>query len=692
MKDTLLVEIGLEELPPLAVSPLSEKFGRLLNNQLVNMGFETGTLKWFGTPRRVAVVIEGVSQKQPNKQITKKGPAIRSSFDENGKPTKSAIGFAKSCGVELEKLSRLKKDKEEWLAYNTTAIGKPILEAIVPITDEILQKLPLTRKMRWGDGGEEFLRPIRWVTILYGDKQADGSVFGIKVDHFTYGHRFMGSGKITLSCAQEYCDQLKANNVIVDQQDRKIIIREQITNLAATANATPVIEEILLEEVSALVEWPRGILGTFDKKFLQLPEEVVTSSMQDHQKYFPLRNAKGALSNAFVTIANIESENKNIIRQGNERVIRPRLEDAKFFYEQDQKAPLLSRYPKLSGIVFERRLGNLFEKSERVKKIALFICKNFSARDDLCLLGSEASRCDLTTEMVAEFPSLQGIMGSTYARLEVELSPIADAIRYFYHPRFANDELPPTAEGQCLAFADKLDTIVGISGIGLKPTGDKDPFALRRAAIGLVRLLVENEIELCLTSAIQKAITGYQGISLLKETDAISLQFIRDRMRGYFVGKGMAPQVCKAAMSSQSQSPADIACRINALRSFYESDESKNLIVANRRIVNILRKNPLPNRSDVAKEELFSMDLEIALAKHYAEVNPLAKSLYQKKKYEEYLFEISSFKNPVDQFFENVQVISENKTVTNNRLALLGQLNELFSRVGDLSLLGQPER
>ena len=692
MKDTLLVEIGLEELPPLAVSPLSEKFGRSLNNQLVNMGFETGPKKWFGTPRRIAVVIEEVSQRQPDKKTTKKGPAITSSFDENGKPTKAAIGFAKSCGVGLEKLGRLKKDNEEWLAYDTTTVGKPILEAIIPVTEEILQKVPLTRKMKWDDGEEEFLRPIRWVTILYGDNQADGSVFGIKVDRFTYGHRSMSPGKLNLSCAQEYCDNLKTKNVIVDQLDRKTIIREQIIDLAATANATPVIEETLLEEVSALVEWPRGILGTFDKKFLQLPEEVVISSMQDHQKYFPLKNTAGELSNAFVTIANVESEDENLIRQGNERVIRPRLEDAKFFYEQDQKAPLLSRYPKLSGMVFERRLGNLFEKSERVKKIALFICGNFNARDGLCSLGSEASRCDLTTEMVAEFPKLQGIMGSTYARLETELSPIADAIRYFYHPRFANDELPPTAEGQCLAFADKLDTIVGIAGIGLKPTGDKDPFALRRAAIGLVRLLVENEIELCLTSAIQKAITGYKGITLLKETDAISLQFIRDRMRGYFVEKGMAPQVCKAAMSSQSQSPADIACRINALQSFYESDESKNLIAANRRIANILKKNPLPSCSDLAKEELFSVDFEIALAKRYADVNSLAESLYQKKEYEKYLFEISSFKNPVDQFFENVQVITENKTVTNNRLALLKQLNELFGRIGDLSLLGQSER
>ena len=687
MKNPLLIEIGLEELPPLLVNHLSETFCDSIKERLASLGYETGDSKSYGTPRRIACVIEGIPETQKSKEILRRGPGVNSAFDANGNPTRAALGFAQSCGVDVKELERFETKDGVWLAHRTTIQGGHLIDDIPEAVNQTLKKIPLPRKMRWGDGDEEFIRPIRWATILHGDKLAKGKVFNIDISSFTYGHRHMGGGKVALSTVNSYSQTLKDNYVICDFDERKKTILNQVHKLAEELNCKPVVSENLLEEVCSLVEWPQAIIGTFDESFLTLPQEVIMSTMQGHQKYFPLRDNSGDLKNAFITIANIESRKKEIVKKGNERVITPRLEDAKFFYQQDIKTPLLERYERLGGVVFERRLGSLLEKSERIDKITQATCTQFSARGEICSLGAKASRCDLTTDMVREFPELQGIMGGCYASLKPETAQIEETIRYFYHPRFANDGLPPTTEGQCLAFADKLDTIVGICGIGLKPTGDKDPFALRRAAIGLIRILVEKEIDIDLNSAIEIAIKGYERTQLIPETLAVSSQFIFDRMKGYLAEKGIKSSVSRAVFASESLSPLDISHRIDAIQSFTELSQAADLVASHKRISNILKKKKEAKILPKPKKKLLEIPAEIALVEYYEELQQTTNTLYQQKDYQQYLIEIAGCKTHIDRFFDEVKIITDNKEMTENRLSIMNEANELFCKIGDLTHL-----
>tara|TARA_B100000674_G_scaffold463952_1_gene445440 strand:- start:1293 stop:3365 length:2073 start_codon:yes stop_codon:yes gene_type:complete len=687
MKNPLLIEIGLEELPPLLIKHLSETFCDSIKKRLASLGYETGGSKSYGTPRRIACVIEGIPEKQNSKEILKRGPGFNRAFDADGNPTKAALGFAQSCGVDLKELERFETKDGVWLAHRTTVEGGYLIDDIPQVVDQTLKKIPLPRKMRWGDGDEEFIRPIRWVTVFHGDKLAKGKVFNIDIGNFTYGHRHMGGAKLALPNVNDYSQILKDNYVICDFDERKKTILAEVHKLAGEHNCKPIVSENLLEEVCSLVEWPRAILGTFDESFLTLPEEVIMSTMQDHQKYFPLRDDSGDLKNAFITIANIESRKEDIVRKGNERVITPRLEDAKFFYQQDIKTPLLERYQRLAGVVFERRLGSLLEKSERIAKITQAICTQFNAREEVCRLAAKASRCDLTTDMVREFPGLQGIMGGCYASLKPETAQIEETIRYFYHPRFANDRLPSTTEGQCLSFADKLDTVVGICGIGLKPTGDKDPFALRRAAIGLIRILLEKKIDIDLNHAIEIAAKSYERSQLIPETLAVSSQFIFDRMKGYLADKGVKSSVSRAVFASESLSPLDLSHRIDAIQSFSKLPQAADLIASHKRISNILKKKEEAKLLSKPRKDLLEMPAEIALVEYYEELQQTTNVLYGQKDYQQYLIEIAGCKTHIDRFFDEVKVITDNKEITENRLSIMNEANELLCRIGDLTHL-----
>ena len=687
MKKPLLIEIGLEELPPLLVYRLAENFCDSIKERLASLGYGNGGSKSYGTPRRIACVIEGIPEKQTSKEILKKGPGFDKAFDPAGNPTKAALGFAQSCSVDVKELERFETKNGVWLAHRATVEGCYLIDDIPEVVDQALNKIPLPRKMRWGDGDEEFIRPIRWATILHGSKLAKGKVFNIDIDRFTYGHRHMGGIKVTLSNVNDYPQMLKDNYVICDFDQRKKTILHQVDKLAGAHNCNPIVSENLLEEVCSLVEWPRAILGTFDESFLTLPEEVIMSTMQDHQKYFPLRDNSGKLKNAFITVANIETRKEEIVKKGNERVVAPRLEDAKFFYQQDIKTPLLERYQRLAGVVFERRLGSLLEKSERIDRITQVICTQFNAREEICRLGAKASRCDLTTDMVREFPKLQGIMGGYYASLKPETAQIEQTIRYFYHPRFAKDGLPPTAEGQCLAFADKLDTVVGICGIGLKPTGEKDPFALRRAAIGMIRILVEKEIDIDLNSAIEIAIKAYENTQLIPETLAISSQFIFDRMKGYLSEKGIKSSVIKAVFTSESLSPLDLSHRIDAIQSFTKLPQAADLIASHKRVSNILKKNEETKLLPTPRKRLLETPAEIALVEYSEELQQMTNTLYQQQDYLQYLIEIAGCKAHIDRFFDEVKIITDNNETTENRLSIINEANKLFCRIGDLTHL-----
>lgn len=685
--DNLLIELGTEELPPKALLQLSEAFAAGLDKQLRAAGFEFKALESFATPRRLALRIEHIAAEQPDRVETRRGPALAAAFDASGAPTKAAQGFARSCGVEVSALGRFTSDEGEWLAFEQRVAGRRLFDVVPDMVNTALAGLPIPKRMRWGAGSAEFVRPVHWLVMLYGSDIIAGEVLGLASDRVTHGHRFMHGAPISLAHADDYVASLaNPGYVIAPFATRRERVRTLIEQTARTEGGAAVIDEALLDEVTALVEWPVPICGSFDAHFLELPSEVLIASMQGHQKYFPIRDAHGGLRNRFITLANIDSAAPEAIRAGNERVIRPRLSDADFFYRTDRAKRLDSRLPGLDSMMYEKRLGSLGDKTRRIVSLAATLASACGADSALAGRAAELSRCDLLSDLVGEFPELQGTMGSYYAAADGEAGEVSVAISEFYQPRFSGDAIPATEVGRAVALADKLDSLVGIFGIGSAPTGDRDPFALRRAAIGLLRIIIESDIALDLREAIGFALAAYAGVKLAPDTGEQVYAFVRERLRGYYLERGTPNDVCAAVFANDPSAPAEVARRLEAVSSFRALPAAAALAAANKRIANILKKLDTPPAAEV-NDALLTDAAERELAARHAALAPQAEQLFVAREYTRYMELLASLREPVDAFFDGVMVMCEDTALRANRLALLARMHALFTRVADIARL-----
>ncbi len=683
----LLVEIGTEELPPRALRSLAEALGRALGEGLEGQALAFAGLTTYATPRRLAVLVEALSLRQPDREQVRRGPALAAAFDDEGCPTPAALGFARACGLAVEDLERLETPKGIWLAHRHREPGQPAASLLPDILRQALDRLPIPRRMRWGDGSDLFIRPVHWAVLLLGDQVVSMELMGVRTGRETRGHRFHHPEPIYVAEPAAYAPLLETEgHVLPDLAGRREAIRGQVVEAARRLGGEALIDEDLLEEVTALVEWPVAVTGGFEARFLELPPEVLISTMQDHQKYFPVVDTQGRLLPHFVTVANIESREPALVRAGNERVIRPRLSDAAFFWEQDRKTPLAARIDGLAQVVFQHRLGTLLDKAQRSAVIAAEINEALDGDPRLAERAALLAKCDLLTHMVYEFPELQGTMGRYYALHDGEPEEVAQAIEEHYRPRHAGDALPASLTGQSLGIADRLDTLVGIFAIGQVPTGDKDPFALRRAALGVLRILIEGALDLDLLELLRRVAARF-GAEIDAEAAVMPVfEFILDRLRAYYLDAGIPVQVFEAVRARQPVRPLDFDRRIRAVDRFRTLPEAEALAAANKRIGNILRKAGEPLPSDWQPERLelpAERDLADTLRSVAVEVEPLLEG----GDYTEALQRMARLRAPVDRFFDDVMVMVENESLRHNRLALLRDLQRLFLRVADLSRL-----
>jgi glycyl-tRNA synthetase beta chain len=687
MEHDLLIEIGTEELPPLALRRLATSFRDSLDSLLQENHLAHGAAHAYASPRRLAVHIEKVLLTQPDREVVRRGPAVLAAFDENGDPTKPAQGFARSCGVTVAELDQLETNKGSFLAWRSVEQGRPALEIIPALAEGALKTLPVPKRMRWGDGEVEFVRPVHWVLLLLGSEPVEAEILGIACDRYTRGHRFHCNEKIAIIEPTAYVETLeKEGRVLVDMDRRREVIREQVEAAGRSLGGRARITAELLEEVTALVEWPVAISGSFDPRFLEVPAEALVSSMQDHQKFFPVEDSDGQLLPLFITVANIDSKDPQQVQAGNERVIRPRLEDAAFFWNQDRKQPLASRAEQLNTVTFQQKLGSLGDKQARVGRIATSLADQLGFNNEYVQRAAALCKCDLLTSMVFEFPELQGIMGRYYATHDGETGEVAVALDEQYQPRFAGDALPVTSTGQALAIADRLDTLVGIFAIGQTPTGDKDPFGLRRAALGILRILIEKRLDLDLRSLIDTAAAGFAD-GLVTDLNADELfGFIMERLRGYYLEQDYDADEYAAVLARQPRRPLDFDERLAAVKAFRRLPESASLAAANKRIRNILRKaeTAIPVNHDQA---LLQEPAEQALAAAIARLESVVSPLFENRDYTEALRKLAALQAPVDKFFDDVMVMTDDSALRDNRLALLNALSGLFLQVADISRL-----
>jgi len=684
----LLIEIGTEELPPKALKNLSRAFEQGVSQGLADQGLKPAMIHAYAAPRRLALWLESVPVGQPDKEIQKRGPAVAAAFDDDGNPTPAAVGFARSCGVEVSDLEKLETDKGAWLAYTVHQPGKSTVDVLPELVSQALAKLPIPKRMRWGDGDAEFVRPVHWLVMLQGDQLIEAEVLGIPSGRYTRGHRFHHPEQMLIAEPSAYAPMLETEgHVLADFSARRAAIKGQVVEAAESLNGVAVIDEDLLDEVTALVEWPVAIAGSFEERFLAVPQESLISTMQDHQKYFPVVDKDGRLMPWFITISNIDSGDPQKVREGNERVIRPRFSDSEFFWNQDRKQPLASHIAHLEDVVFQKQLGTLADKARRVEKLSAHIAAQMGVSETEARRAAELSKCDLMTSMVYEFPELQGIMGRYYAEHDKEPGDVAAAMDEQYMPRQAGDELPATGVGRVLAIADRIDTLMGIFAIGQKPSGTKDPFALRRAALGVLRILIECELDLDLRELFEKAAEGLRG--QVEVNDAAieeTFEYCLERLKAYYQDQGIPLTVFESVMALRPGSPLDFNQRIRAVEVFSHLDEAESLAAANKRSGNILKKleGELPERVDSA---LLQEDAEKALALEVDRVRAIVEPLFDEGSYREALEKLASLKEPVDRFFDEVMVMAEDEALRNNRIALLNQLRSLFLRAADLSRL-----
>ncbi len=721
-----LVEIGTEELPPKALLTLRDAFVSGVAAGLDKAGLTHGAIAGFATPRRLAVRVLRLAAAQPEQHLKRRGPPVSGAFDATGAPNRAALAFAESCGTSLEGLQKLDEGKGSFLFFVGTKPGQPATALLPGIVQAALEQLPIPRRMHWGDGTALFVRPVHWVVMLFGKQVVPATLLDTPADRVTHGHRFHAARPIRIASPGVYERVLRERGyVLADFAARRERIRNDVTAAAAAIGGSALIGDALLDEVTALVEWPVVVTGSFEARFLSLPREVLISTLEDHQRYFPVEDAAGKLLPAFITVSNIESREPSQVRAGNERVVRPRLADAAFFFEQDRRQPLAARLAGLDAVTFQAQLGSLGDKTRRVEALAADLAANTGGSPAQAQRAAQLAKCDLLTAMVGEFPELQGIMGSYYATADGESPEVAAAIREHYLPRVAGDALPVTHAGLTVAIADKLDTLAGIFTIGGKPTGTKDPFGLRRAALGLQRILIEKGLDIDLRSTIGNALTAVRvdierthiiatNATVLSETastDAVKkhsakpaqtpeviadeiYDFLMERLRAYYLERaGAAPtpgtaavttEMFDAVLAARPASPVDFDARLKALSTFLGLPESVSLTAANKRIANILRKAGGETASAVDVSRL----RETAEIRLYDAVHGLRDSVAAATRRREYtgaLGQLAQLRPAVDAFFEQVMVMDEDLELRANRLGLLAQLQGLFAGVADLS-------
>jgi len=685
-----LVEIGTEELPPKALRSLMTAFADALATSVDEARLEHGGVHGYASPRRLAVLIEQLGRGQADIKESKKGPPVAIAFDDDGKLTAAGKAFAKKCAVAPSELSRTKTDKGEWLSCDVTEPGQSTADLMPGLVEKALAALPIPRRMRWGAGDAEFVRPVHWVVLLHGSKAIKASVLGVATGNKSRGHRFHSARPIVIKSPAEYLQTLeKGGHVIADFDKRRALVRDGVQAAAKKAGGNVVDGEALYDEVTALVEWPVPITGSFDDDYLSLPREVVISTLTSHQRYFAVADKSGDLLPRFITVANLDSTDPEQVKSGNERVIRPRLADAAFFWEADRRTPLAARQESLREVVYQRGLGSLFDKAARTANLAAEIAAAIDIDSTFVRRAAALAKCDLVTGMVGEFPELQGIMGRYYALSDGEPPAVAEAVAEHYLPRFSGDALPASVDGQILAVADKLDTLAGVFVIGKKPSGNRDPFGLRRAALGVIRVLIECDLDLDLKTLLHNAIEAQPKATEDGADLAVELYtFISERLRRYFLDldPGLATETFDAVLARSPVSLVDFSRRLAAVQAFITLEPAASLAAANKRIANILKKAE-GQGGDAVKEKLLTDPAEVALANALESARERVAPMLEARDYTDALTALADLREPVDLFFDDVMVMADDTAIRNNRLSLLSELRELFLDVADISRL-----
>jgi len=678
-----LVELGTEELPPKALKKLSQAFADGIEQGLAEANLSGSKIELFAAPRRLAVRIADLPEKQEDKEEVVYGPPAKIGFDEDGKPTKAAEGFAKRSGVDV---SEIKTGDNGKLMIELSINGQATTSLLADIVQSSLDKLPIPKRMRWGASRTEFVRPVHWLVMLFGNDIVDGEVLGLKAGNTSRGHRFHAPDDIHIESPAAYEEALRGAFVMASFEERQALIKEQVAAEGKKLNGEAVIDEDLLDEVTALNEWPVALAGNFEERFLDVPAEALISSMKEHQKYFHVVDSEGNLKPNFITIANIESKDPAQVIAGNEKVIRPRLADAAFFWETDRKQPLESRFDKLKSVVWVNKLGSIADKSERISALASKIANATGSDTALAERAAKLCKADLVTSMVYEFTDLQGLAGQYYAEKDGEHADVCAAMVEQYMPAFAGDQLPATATGTAIALADRLDSLVGLFGLGQIPTGTKDPFALRRASLGVLRILVEKKIDLDLKELIDWAIDNNWPVALKENTKATLVEYMLDRFSAWYQDENIPSEVFQAVRARGITKPLDINNRVHAVFGFSKLDAAQALAAANKRVSNILTKAE-QGVSDSVDASLLQEEAEKQLAAKVAEVSSALEPVFAASDYTQAMKTLAELREPVDQFFDQVMVMADDEAVKNNRLALLSQLRNLFLEVADISLL-----
>lgn len=683
---TFLAEIGTEELPPKALKKLGTAFAENVEQALKLAGLAFDKVEWFASPRRLAVKVLGLAESQPSKQVEKRGPAVSAAFDAEGKPTKAAEGWARGCGISVEQAERIATDKGEWLVHRATVEGQPTKNLMAEIISQSLAKLPIPKTMRWGDKTEQFVRPVHTATLLFGDELIEGEILGVTIGRTLRGHRFLGERQFEIENADQYPQLLKEKgSVIADFNERRALIFAKSQEKATALGGVADIEDDLLDEVTSLVEYPNVLAATFEERFLAVPAEALVYTMKGDQKYFPIYDKDGKLLPHFIFVSNINPDDPTAIIEGNEKVVRPRLTDAEFFFKTDLKQRLEDLLPRLETVLFQQQLGTLRDKTARIEQLAGEIAKQIGADETKAKRAGLLSKCDLMTNMVFEFTDTQGVMGMHYARHDGEDEEVAVALNEQYMPRFAGDALPNSLVACAVALADKLDTLTGIFGIGQHPKGDKDPFALRRAALGVLRIIVEKKLPLDLADLIEKSAALFGDKLTNSNVVADVVGFMLGRFRAWYQDEGIAVDVIQAVLARRPTKPADFDARVRAVSHFRTLESAEALAAANKRVSNILAKADVAIKAIelTACVEAAEKTLAEAVLALQQEVQPLI----EQGDYTAVLDKLAGLRQPVDNFFDSVMVNADDPALRQNRLAILNTLQQLFLQVADISLL-----
>lgn len=686
MAKEFLIELGTEELPPTQLRTLAEAFAANFESELQSAELAHQGIKWFAAPRRLALKVTELAESQADKIVEKRGPAITAAFDAEGNPTKAAQGWARGCGIAVEQAERMVTDKGEWLLFKQEVKGKQTSEIIVSLASKALANLPIAKPMRWGNKTTQFIRPVKTLTMLMGAELIEGEILGVASGRSIRGHRFMGEQVFTIESAEQYPEILQERGkVMADYEARKQIIIAEAQKAASAVGGIADLEDDLVEEVTSLVEWPVVLTAKFEQEFLKVPSEALVYTMKGDQKYFPVYDQNKKLLPNFIFVSNIESKEPKYVIEGNEKVVRPRLADAEFFFNTDRKRPLIDRLPELEQAIFQKQLGTIKDKTDRITELAGYIAEQIGADVEKSKRAGLLAKCDLMTSMVFEFTDTQGVMGMHYARHDGEAEEVAVALNEQYMPRFAGDTLPSHGVSTAVAIADKLDTIVGIFGIGQAPKGS-DPFALRRASLGVLRIIVENGYHLDLTDLIAKAksLFGDKLTNATVEDDVV--EFMLGRFNAWYKDEGFSVDIIQAVLARRPTKPADFDRRVKAVSHFRELEAAEALAAANKRVGNILAKfdGELAESIDLA---LLQEDAEKALAESVEVMAEALEPAFATGNYQDALSKLADLREPVDAFFDNVMVMADDEALKKNRLTLLNKLRNLFLQIADISLL-----